>query len=277
MGTLRKLWEMILVVMGRLMDTKNLTSWLSLGIAIVAIVLSQLPPIASFFAVSQLTLTANRSLQAHHYLGDLILTPFLQINNSGNAQATISRIELIITKQDDSSFQKDLLAQTYYPTPEAIAPNESPTMIPFGRIPISPSEFWENYVTFFEPISAARRSQIEQIGQRVDEEIDLALANELPSNNEPVTISDDLFDEIKSLSDERLSFEIGEYTLHLKLYIEDDPETAAETCYSLTIFDGDVTRFDAITEEYRIGMWILFPGQNRWTFTGELDDVVCMT
>ena len=39
---------------GRLVGIKNVATWLSLGIAIIALVLSQLPPIPSYFALPEL-------------------------------------------------------------------------------------------------------------------------------------------------------------------------------------------------------------------------------
>ena len=264
--------------MVRLMDSKNLTVWLSLGIAMIALVLSQLPPIPRYFALPKLDVTAHRNLQVRHYLGDLVLVPFLQINNSGKAQGAITKIELVLTKQDDPSFRKNLLAQAYYLKPETIALNQTPTAIPFGHISVPPSETWETYIDFYEPPSAARRLRAADIQGRVAAEIQESLADKSPLNNELAEISNELFDEIRAHTDKRLSsFEIGEYRLYLRLFGESESEPAARRCYSLTVFEGHLSRFDAITEHYRFGAGITFPLPGQAGFLGDLFDVECTT
>ena len=262
----------------RLMDIKNLTAWLSLGLATLALVLSQLPPIPSYFALPELDVTAHRNLKVRHYLGGLVLIPFLQINNSGKVRGTISKIELVLTKPDNSSFRRKLLAQAYYLKPQTIALNQAPTAIPFGRISVSPGETWETYIDFYEPLNAARRLEAADIQGRVAAEIQEGLADKSALSNELVQISNELFNEIKVHTDERLSsFELGEYRLYLKLFGENNSEPAARRCYSITVFEGHLGQLDTITEQYRFGAGITFPFPRQAGFLGELFDVECLT
>ena len=260
----------------RFMEIKNLTAWLSLGIAVTALVLSQFPPVPSYFALPELAITAHRNLQVKHHLGDLLLVPFLQINNSGKVRGTVTKIELVLTKQDNSSFRKSMLAQAYYLKPDTIALNQAPTAIPFGHISVSPGETWETYIDFYEPTNAARRLEAADIRGRVNAEIQQGLAEKLDINNELVYISNDLFDEIKTYTDERLSlFEIGEYRLYLELFGESNSEPTARRCYSFTVFEGHLSQLDAITEQYRFGAGITFPSPPQTGFLGEIFDVEC--
>lgn len=255
------------------MNIRNLTAWLSLGIATIALVLSQLPPIPSYFALSELNLTVNRNLQVRQYLGDLVLTPFLQIRNSGKVRGTVSKIELVLTKQDSPSFRRNLLAQAYYLKPETISLSQTPTAIPFGYITVPPNEAWEAYIEFYEQPSAARRLETADIRGRVTTEI-----QESFTDNELAEISNELFDEIEIHTNERLSsFEIGEYRLHLKLFGESNSEPAAQGCYSLTVFEKHLNLLDGITEQYRFGFGIIFPPRTQPGFLGDLFDVECAT
>lgn len=258
------------------MATKNLTAWLSLAVATVALTLSQLPPIPSYFSSPQLSLTANRILQVRHSIGDLVLVPFLQINNSGNAQGTVSRLELLLTKQDSPSFRRTLSAQAYYLKPATVALNQTPTAIPFGHIAVPAGETWETYIDFYEPPSVANRLQRADIQGRVSAEIQEGLSEMSPYDNELAEISDELFEEIKSLADQRLkSFQIGEYTLQLKVFGDADDVPVAEKCYSLTVFQGHLSRFDAITDQYRFGAGISYPPPGQVGFMGDLFDTNC--
>ena len=258
------------------MGIKNLTVWLSLGLAMIAVVLSQFPPIPSYFALPKLNLTAHRNLQVRHYLGDLVLTPFLQISNSGNAQGTFAKIELVLTKQDSPSFRKKLLAQFHYLMPTTVAINQTPTRIPFGQVSVSPGETWQTYIDFFEPPNTAWQLRAKNIQARVGGEIQNKLANRPLSDSGLVEISNKLFDEIKILTKERLSsVEIGEYRLYLKIFGDSNSEPAVQKCYSFTVFEGHLGQFDAITERYRFGAGITFPSQAGEGFSGDLFDVEC--
>ena len=266
------------------MDIKNFTAWLSLGVATIAIILSQLPPIPSYFSLPELNLTAHRSLQVRHNFGDLVLVSFLQISNSGNAHGTVSKIKLILTKPDDTSYRKNLLAQAYNPKPETIAPYQGPAVIPFGHISISPGETWETYIYFYETPNTAWQIKTANIHARIAADIQKSWSENLSTHtHEPLKISDKLFDEIKNLTDERLSsFEIGQYRLHLKVFGENNSKPIAHKCYSLAVFDGHLSQLDAITKQYRFGTAIGFsrpfiPFSPQLGFVSELSDVECAT
>ena len=266
------------------MDIKSLTAWLSLGVATIALILSQLPPIPSYFSLPKLNLTAHSSLQIRHNFGDLVLVPFLQISNSGNAQGMVSKIELILTRKDKPSYRKHLLAQTYSPKPGTIAPYQAPVVIPFGHISVLPKETWATYISFYETPNTAWQIKTANIHARVAADIRKSWSENLSTHvHESPKISNQLFDEIKNLTDERLSsFEIGQYRLHLKLFGGNNSKPIAHKCYSLAVFDGHLSQLDAITEQYRFGTVIGFthsfiPFSPQLGFVSELSDVECAT
>ena len=255
------------------MDIKSTTAWASLGIALTALVLSQFPPIPSYFASPSLELTAYNSLHVRHYLGDLVLVPYLQVNNSGTAPGKISKIELEIAKQDKPSVRKSLLAQSYYLKPDTVSLNQTPTSLPLGQVAVPPGETWETFVDFFETPNEARRVRTANIQHQVAEQIQTALAVEQRPANSPVEISSELLDEIKTLSNAGLSwFEIGEYRLVLKLFGEHPHHPVAQQCYALTVFEGNLSQLSVITEEYRFGAGITFPLRNTSGFVGNLSE-----
>ncbi len=258
------------------METKKLTASLTLGVATCALVLSQFAPLSSYLASPHLTLTANRNLQVRHYLGDLVCFPFVQIHNSGKAQGTISKIELVVTKEDNPSYRKTLVAQAYYLKPDTVALNQTPTAIPFGQITVDAGGTWETYIDFYETPIAARRLQAADIQARVAADIQEGLAQRLPFSNELAEISDELFEEIKSSTDERLqSFESGEYILKLRLFADNNSDSVTEKCYSLTVFQGHLSILDAITDGYRYGAGISFPPAGSVGFIVDLFDTEC--
>ena len=59
---------------------------------------------------------------------------------------------------------------------------------------------------------------------------------------------------MKSLADKQLaSFKIGKYQLDLKIFGKSDSKLVVQKCYSFTVYDGQLSMFDTITEQYRFG------------------------
>jgi len=257
------------------MFLKSLTAWLSLVVAVIALVLSQFPPIPSYFASPHISFTA-KGLHIKHSLGLLSLTPYLHINNSGKARSTISKIELILAKQNHLSFRRTLFAQFYYLEPSTLALNQAPTPIPFSNIAIPSGETWGAYVDFHKSLSNAEKIQFADISEKVNEEIQAGFSNKPPSVKELVKISDDLFGKIKSISDEQLeSFQVGQYTLRFNLFDDSNSEIVAKKCYSFAVFEHHLNIIRTITDQYQTGAGILFMTPAQKGFYVDLVDTNC--
>ena len=237
----------------------------------------------SYHASPEFELIVYSPIKVHHYFGEIILSPFLQIKNSGDAEGTVSKIELVISKQDGSSYKKNLRVRSYYPTPGAISPGQFSVQIPFGNISIQPGKIWEAYVDFFKAPDVSMRGNIADFRARVSSEIQesqIQRSNMQHRANKKIpTISDGLFNNIKTYTEDRLStFKIGQYSLHLKLYSkqERDPELAFQKCYLLTVFEGDMLQMGRITAKYRYGEGIIFPNFSNPGFMGDINNVECL-
>ena len=236
------------------MNTKNLSAWLSLGVATLALVLSQFSPIPSYFALPKLDFTVHKMLRISHALGEPILFPFLYINNSGNAQGSVSKIELVLTRLD-SSFSKTFVAESYSQPEASVSFFNNPELsIPFGHIGISPGETWEGYIHFHEPFNLEQQNKNSEISRQMQEEFQEHFAGGQISGR--FTFSEDLFRAIKKLTNDRLkSFGIGQYKIHLKIFDKSHTDPIVQHCHSFIIFDEPLKWFDKITETYRFGVY----------------------
>ncbi len=62
--------------------------------------------------------------------------------------------------------------------------------------------------------------------------------------------SDILFNKMKSRADKQLeSFKIGRYQLDLKIFGKSSSEPVVQKCYSFTVYDGQLSMFDTITDQ----------------------------
>jgi hypothetical protein len=83
-------------------------------IAVVALVLSQLPPIRDLLKPRELRIFVPEMLALSHYMGNLQIWAFLALYNTGGSSMTVQRIECVIVGEDGSPWR--LPAQTYTPT-----------------------------------------------------------------------------------------------------------------------------------------------------------------
>ena len=261
------------------MNTKQITAWLSIIVATIALVLSQFPPIISYLDEPEFELIAYKNVHIRHHFGEISLAPFIQIENSGNARGKISKLELILTNTAGDSFKKKLIAQQYYPKPGAVAPYQLSPTIPFGHISIQSKETWEAYVDFFVTPDIPKRDKVVDFEERMISEIQSKEQGVSPNfkfdYSEP-KISDELFDEIKAFTDQKISsFVIGVYTLHLKLYDEGNTDVVAQKCYSLSVHGGQLKLLNKITDMYRNGEGIIYPPIGRVGFIANLFDATC--
>lgn len=256
----------------------NRTALASLGIALLAIVLSQLRPLYTYFDTAEFSMTIHQSLQVRHYLGEIFIVPYVRIKNSGGAGGYISRIELRLTRKDNPSYTQELTAQSYYLKPETVGMNQAPTQIPFGDISVGPGESWDFYVEFFQTPTSEKRIQFAELKSRVQSEIQRELDALPPDAQKLVEISDSLFEELGSISTSGLkSFEIGEYSVEFGVIADGGRNPVNRMCYTLTIFEGHIERLQAIIEGYRIGAGLIIPPIGKVGFTTNLFESECPT
>lgn len=258
------------------MEKKSITAWLSLAVSVVAVILSQLPPLRTFISSAELDIDLNRNLQIRHIVGDIDLLPYVQISNSGSAPGVIGTIELVVTRKDTPSFKKVLTAQSYFLKPTSVGLNQTPTAIPFGRIAVPPHETWDTYAEFFETPSSARRIEIARMQSKVSEQIQDAIKMISPPNSKLAEISPELFSELSSNANARLKdFSIGEYILRARVLSTEVSQVLAEKCYTFAVYEGHISQLNAITEQYVYGAGIAYPPPGQVGFSADLYDFSC--
>ncbi len=235
---------------------RGIVPWVSLAVAILALILSQLHPLYTYLDKPKLKADLHSNMLVTHYLGDLFFTPYVKITNVGRASGTVTRIELLVEKRDNPAFRKRMPAQTYFLKPEALGAGQIPTRVPFGQISIASSASWESYVEFFVTPTAAKRIKADEFQKRIHSEF--GVFN--PFGSSRPTISKELYQEITRLSEDELrTFDIGEYYLLALFWTDDKKDPAIRRGYTFTVFDGHLARLRAVTEGYRFGEMLVRP------------------
>lgn len=240
--------------MSRSRDRANPTAWLSLFVAVAAVVLSQLPPIRSYFASASFQLSVGSTIYVEHTLGYIMLQPNVQLANGGDAQGKISSLKASLS--GGHGVELSLLGQYYIEPPNVVGIAERIVPMQFMGTFVPPGGKWEKHVRFFERLRDSDRLAFERTRRIVQNEINAAPISPITNLRE---ISDASFDAIAEKVNRKLApFAHGEFHLELEAH-DDNGDLVAQSCYRFFLGDEQKHALDQITEGYRIGQSLLFP------------------
>ena len=243
--------------LSRSRDRANPTAWLSLFVSVAAVVLSQLPPIRSYFASATFQLSAGPTIYVEHILGHIILQPYVQLENGGDAQGKISLLQASLRAR--SGIELSLSGQLYIEPPNVVGFSERVVPMQFIGVFVPSGGKWEKYVKFFERLNDSDQLVFERIKRAVGEEISMATVSPITGLRE---ISDASFDAIAEDVNRKLaSFVHGEVYLKFEAY-DGAGDLVAESCYTFSLGDDQKHALEQITAGYRVGQGLLFPPQS---------------
>ena len=242
------------------MKGTNIAAWLSMSIAAVALVLSQLPPLPSYFNSPQLSVEVGTQLNIEHYLGHMILQPsYVQIENSGGAPGTVSSIKAQLAI-DDRTWS--LWGQYYQDLPFTMSFGQHVTPAPFASFDVPPNVTRKKYVRFFSRLKDKEIAMIHNTREQALKEISTRW-NEVMENSptgivrplqiSEMKISDKLFKSIETRANQRLALlESGNY--ELRVSVQDASEVVlANSCYTFSLKNDHMQKLKEITERYKDG------------------------
>lgn len=235
----------------------SLAAWLSLTVAMAAVVLSQLPPIRSYFDSPRIQISAGNQIYVEHMLGHIVLQPFIQITNEGDASGKVSSLQAILTA-NDTNYEVDLSAQQYLEPPNAVGFGQTVVPRQFLDVVVGSNSTWKNYVRFFKQLSDDDIVMIKATHATVVRELTAAPAS--PATGLKV-ISDESFGKIMVDVNRRLGqFKQGKFGLKIEARGGDqEEEVIAQSCYRFVLSDSDRRTLDTITGRYKLGHGIVIP------------------
>ena len=239
-------------------------SLISLVASLLAIVLSQFHPLYTFIDKPKLAGSVNPEFTVAHYLGNLNLTLYLHLTNTGRATGTVSRVETFLEKADNTGYRKRMPVQQYFTLPTALNYGESPTQFPFGPRDLVPDGRWESYVVASELFSKDLQNQANAIVRKTQESITaisaLAVKPAGTGPYVPTSVDSDTYAEITRFVHKNLGgFGLGEYNLLVLFWDEKSEKPFSVQCYAFSVFEGDVEALENITREYKTGGGLIYP------------------
>jgi hypothetical protein len=218
--------------------------------ALVAVALSQLPPIRLWFKRPKLELEVHRQLAVNHDVGRPLLQIYLMITNTGGRNA---RINSIILKVERNGLEvATLTAMGYFDT---TASKEAVLMVPFE---LAPDASWGHTVNFHSPMSRdeERRFRSDQAALRAEIQrlIELQRAETADSKN-AVSADDTFVRPFIERFNKAFIWSEGEYSIQMT--VETSRGRFAAT-YKFVLYESDRDDLRRRTENYAQGFGVIF-------------------
>lgn len=269
--------------MAKRVKTTSLAAWLSLSIATAAVVLSQLPPIRSYFASAQMEVSAGRQVYIEHVYGHIVLQPLIQFINKGSAVGRVRSLRATLGTIDGGA-TLSLWGDFYFDLPTSVGSGHSVVPRALLDIDVGPTSTWKRHVRLsrrnsdneLEELMGAKRRIWNELSRDFDAMLArtaaLDLARPVASGTETVerstvaaipAIGDALFREIVEDVDRRLApFGRGNFVLRLEARGEGDVAVGT-SCYKFALSSEHRRALDMITVGYKTGHGVIYPAVAR--------------
>lgn len=218
-------------------------------VAILALILSQLPPVFLWFRPKRLEVEVHSLIQVTHKVGNPNVGMFVSIRNTGGRELRIRSLRIFLSR--DNASPVSFPAQNYFESPSS---ESSVLFVPFT---LRPGETWEygtNFLNFFDrSTEKAYREAESKLGANLREK----LAAREQGNQELVTAEPALVEPFTRLFQQLFIWEPGEYVI--KLVVDAEPGSASfSRQYRFTLFESDSAELHASIDSYKFGDGITY-------------------
>jgi hypothetical protein len=225
------------------------TFWTAV-IAVLAVILSQLPPVGVLVRRAAMTLEPYDRLNVTHYLGNANINLHVQIRNTGGRAVRVSSLSLEVTRDDNHTIT--LPAQSFT-RPES--PVGSLIFTPFT---LELGREWANFVNFFVAFSTSDERASKRLIRDLRADIDMklrALTSDATKRAEPVEAEPSRVAPLDEFFHAHRFWQAGEYSA--RLIAKCEPSTASVVRrFRFTLFESDVQELDERTARYKYGFGV---------------------
>jgi hypothetical protein len=229
------------------------TTWTAI-IAVLALVLSQVPPIRELIKGTKITISVPEMVSLWHFLGNISLSFQIDIANSGGRSVSIKKIETILIDSDNKVWY--LPAQTYISRQAPIQANGITNDYSITRLSLKPTENWNEAIRCYRLWNESEEEEVNKITTSIVDSI----SSQLPSD----TFYNRTFDLHK-----------GNYKFIISAKLENN-EAVGVCGYEFTIFETHIHALESHKDHYKFGEGIYFPvnrpGASAWVRLRPISD-----
>jgi hypothetical protein len=212
--------------------------------ALVAIVLSQLPPIHLLLRPKRLEVEVYSRISITHKVGNPNISVMVSIRNTGGRELRIRGLGLEITR--DGKPLLTLPAQNYFELPSS---QSSVLFVPFS---LKPGETWAHTVTFLNFFERLTEKQFRENLSALTSDIRRKIQERPQQDNRLVEAEAKLVEPFNALFEKLFVWLPGEYVANLK--VDAKPESASYSKkYRFTLYESDTAELRQHVDDYPFG------------------------
>lgn len=213
-------------------------------VAVLALVLSQLPPVRLWFRPKRLEVEVHSRIQITHKVGNPNVGMFVSVRNTGGRDLRIRSIQLSLSR--DNTSLGSLAAQNYFEGPTS---QSSVLYVPFW---LKPGESWAHGTNFLNLFDRATEKLYRESESALGADIRAKLRVRAKGDDREVLADPQLVAPFLALFERLFIWQPGEYLAELR--VDAEPGSASfKRVYRFTLYESDSTELRSHTQDYKFG------------------------
>ena len=212
--------------------------------ALLAIVLSQLPPIHLLLRPKRLEVEVHSRIGITHKVGNPNASVVVSVRNTGGRELRIRALRLNVAR--DNKPLLILPAQNYFELPSS---ESSVLFVPFT---LKPGETWTHSVAFLNHFDRLTEKQFRENLSTLDSDMRRRIRERATDDKQAVTIETSLVAPFNLMFEKLFVWLPGEYVANLQ--VDAEPGSASYSKkYRFTLYESDTAELRAHIEDYQFG------------------------
>ena len=220
----------------------------SVVVSIIAIALSQLPPIHMMLRRAKLEIEAYSRIVIGHKAGNPNVQLHLILSNVGGREVKIKSMSLTFKRGKEDNFS--LPAQNFFATPT----DKESVLLPSFKL--KPNEEWAHVTGFLNFFSRTEEKEYRQIESDIRTDI-FKKRTQLDNQEEVVEAASELVQPLLTFFDKKFRWHPGEY--EIQLLVQAVPGSASiSKKFRVTLFESDSKELQDHKDGYKFGAGVYF-------------------
>ena len=213
-------------------------------VAVLALVLTQLPPVRLWFRPSRLEVEVHSRVQLTHKVGNPNLGMYVGIRNIGGREIRVRSITLALARDGNEL--------GVYPIVNFFEAPSSTSAVLFVPFTLRPSESWAHGANFLRLFDRNTEKFYRERESELRSNIRHKLAARAEDDTELVTADTEYVQPFLDMFNRMFVWLPGEYTLDLQIQVESG-KSAFGRRYRFTLFESDSDELRSHTDDFKHG------------------------
>lgn len=229
--------------------------YLAFYVALLALIMSQLPPVATWFGRDRISVAIGTFGQITHNLGNSVLLVPISTTNIGSRSITIQRIDCELRSQNGGD--------TLRLRAEGVVDSSTRSFIPISQLYFQPESSWNHVVQCTQIPSRQGYLEINRLLVRAQNYGYREVNSPGFRPGTPVFLPDDLVAEAVGMFEKNFKLSSGQWQLAVSMY-DAKGRTIGRATAELLLSDEVIGLLRDSISEYRMGFGLNLPAMPRY-------------